>query len=176
MTVLAERFGDVTAVVHAAGTSPVRQRVELHDPAAFAHILDVNVIGAHRVLQAAAPSLLANGGAVVNVASVLALIASVRLAGYGASKAALVHLTRTAAREWADRGVRVNAVCPGYAETELTKAMLGVDHIRTEILSQTPLGRLAALEEIVAPVLFLLSDEASYITGAALVIDGGMSA
>lgn len=173
---LSKRFGAVTTIVHAAGISPVRQRAELHDPDAFEEIVRVNVVGAHRVAQATATSLLEHGGAIVNVASVLGTVASPRLAGYGASKAALLHLTRTLAREWADRGVRVNAVCPGYTETEMTTAMLAVDHIRAEILSQTPLGRLATMDEVVAPVLFLLSDEASYITGAALLVDGGMTA
>lgn len=173
---LEERFGPITAVVNAAGISPVRQRAELHDTETFQQILRVNSGGAHIVLRAAAPSLLKHGGAVVNVASVLGTIATPRLAGYGASKAALIHLTRTLAWEWADRDVRVNAVCPGYVETELSKPLLAVEHLRSEILSQTPLGRLATLAEIVAPVLFLLSDEASYITGASLIVAGGMGA
>lgn len=85
----------------------------------------------------------------------------------------MIQLTRTLAREWGDRGVRVNAVCPGYVETELTAAMLTVDRIREQILGATPPGR---LEEVVEAVLFLASDAASYITGAALVVDGGMTA
>ena len=95
---------------------------------------------------------------------------------YGASKAGLVQLARTLAREWADRRVRVNALCPGYVETALTETMLAVEHLRAEVLAATPLGRLAELEEVVAPALFLASDEASYVTGAALVVDGGMAA
>ena len=110
------------------------------------------------------------------VASVTGTMASPRLAGYGASKAALIQLTRTLAREWADRGVRVNAICPGYAETEMTQAMLAVERHRADVIAQTPLGRLATLEEIVSPALFLASDEASYVTGAALVVDGGIAA
>jgi meso-butanediol dehydrogenase/(S,S)-butanediol dehydrogenase/diacetyl reductase len=168
--------GRPSVLVNAAGISPVRARAEAHDLAAFRRILDVNVAGAFTMTQAVAPALLAGGGAVVNVASVLATIASPRLAGYGASKAALVQLTRTLAREWADRGVRVNAVCPGYVETEMTAAMLAVDRLRDEIVAATPLGRLAAAAEVVAPVLFLASDDASYITGAAVPVDGGMTA
>jgi NAD(P)-dependent dehydrogenase (short-subunit alcohol dehydrogenase family) len=173
---LSERVGPPSAVVSAAGISPVRQRAERHDPVAFAEIVRVNLVGAYYVARAAAPSLLKTGGAIVNVASVLGGRASPRLAAYGASKAGLIQLTRTLAREWADRGVRVNSVCPAYVETELTAAMLAVDHIREEILAETPLGRLATLEEVVAPILFLLSDEASYITGTALLVDGGTSA
>ncbi len=170
------RVGPVGVLVNAAGIAPVRQRAESHDLAAFREILEVNLTGAYTMSRAVAPQLLAGGGAVVNVASVLGLVGSPRLAGYGASKGGLIQLTRTLAREWADRGVRVNAVCPGYVETEMTAAMLAVDHLRADVLDRTPLGRLATIDEVVAPTLFLASDGASYITGASLVVDGGMSA
>jgi NAD(P)-dependent dehydrogenase (short-subunit alcohol dehydrogenase family) len=173
---LEERFGRLSLLVNAAGISPVRQRAELHDVDAWRAMLEVNLTGAYLAARAAASSLLAGGGAIVNVASVTGLCASPRIAGYGASKAGLVQLTRTLAREWADRGVRVNAICPGYVETEMTAALLAVEHLRQGVLAVTPLGRLATLEEVVAPALFLASDEASYITGAALLVDGGMAA
>lgn len=174
---LTERLGPPSLLVNAAGISPVRQRAELHDVDAFRATVDVNLIGAYLTTRAASAPLLEDGGsAIVNVASVAGVTASPRLAGYGVSKAGLVQLTRTLAREWADRGVRVNAVCPGYVETELTEKMLEVEHIREEIVATTPLGRLASLDEIVAPALFLASEEASYVTGIALLVDGGMSA
>jgi NAD(P)-dependent dehydrogenase (short-subunit alcohol dehydrogenase family) len=110
------------------------------------------------------------------LSSVLGAMASPRLAGYGASKGGLVQLTRTLAREWAERGVRVNALCPGYVETDLTAPLLGVDRLREEVVRDTPLGRIATVEEIVAPALFLASDDASYVTGATLLVDGGMAA
>jgi NAD(P)-dependent dehydrogenase (short-subunit alcohol dehydrogenase family) len=169
-------LGEPTILINAAGISPVRQRAELHNVDAFRQIVDVNLTGAYLVTRAAAPALLQSGGAVVMVASVTGAIGSPRLAGYGASKAAVIQLTRTLAREWADRGVRVNAICPGYVETELTEAMLAVERLRAEVLAETPLGRLAKLEEIIAPALFLASDEASYVTGAALLVDGGIAA
>lgn len=173
---VAERFGRLEVLVNAAGVSPVRQRAELHEVGAFREILDVNLTGAYLVTRAASAALLDGGGAVVMVASVLGAIASPRLAGYGASKAALIHLTRTLAREWADRGVRVNALCPGYVETAMTEPLLAVERLRAEVLDATPLGRLASVEEVVSPTLFLASDEASYVTGAALLVDGGMAA
>jgi NAD(P)-dependent dehydrogenase (short-subunit alcohol dehydrogenase family) len=163
-------------LVNAAGISPVRQRAEAHDVGAFRQILDVNLTGAYVMTRAASAGLLEHRGAVVMVASVLGTIASPRLAGYGASKGGLVQLTRTLAREWAGRGVRVNALCPGYVETDLTAPLLGVDRHRDEIVRDTPLGRIATVEEIVGPALFLASDEASYVTGAALLVDGGMAA
>ena len=116
------------------------------------------------------------GGTVVMVASMLATMASPRLSAYGASKGGLVQLTRTLAREWADRGVRVNALGPGYIPTELNAGMLAHDRLHREIIESTPMGRLGELREVVAPALFLASDDASYITGQALYVDGGTSA
>ena len=174
---VAERFGAPSVVVAAAGISPVRRRAEAHDVDAFRRVVEVNLTGSYLVARAAAPRMLeAGAGSIVMVASVAGAAASPRIAAYGASKAGVIQLTRTLAREWADRGVRVNAVAPGYVETALTEAMLAVPHLRDEVLAATPLGRLATHEEVVAPVLFLASDEASYITGATLLVDGGMAA
>src|SRR5262249_39028989 len=156
--------------------SPLRGRAELYDPGTFAEIVDVNLVGAFRMMHASAASLLDGGGAVVNVASTLGAVASPLLSAYGASKAALIHLTRTLAREWAANDVRVNAICPGYVETELTSRMLANPSILEEILAQTPLHRLAEMREVVEPALFLASDAASYVTGAALLVDGGHAA
>jgi 3-oxoacyl-[acyl-carrier protein] reductase len=171
-----EALGRVQIVVHAAGISPVRARAEHHEPEVFRNIVDVNVAGTFNVVHASAPQLLDGGGAVVLVASVLGVIGSERLAGYGASKAALVHLARTLGREWAPRAVRVNAVCAGYVPTAMTDQMLRVDRIREDLVARIPLGRLATLDEIVAPILYLASDSASYVTGTCLIADGGMSA
>jgi 3-oxoacyl-[acyl-carrier protein] reductase len=170
------RFESLSVLVNAAGISPVRQRAEAHDVDAFRSILEINLLGTFTMMRAAAPTLLANGGSVVNIASVLGVLSSPRLAGYGASKAGIIQLTRTMAREWADRGIRVNVVCPGYTDTSLTEAMLKVGHLRKEVLEAIPLGRLATFEEIVAPVIFLASEAASYITGAVILVDGGMAA
>jgi NAD(P)-dependent dehydrogenase (short-subunit alcohol dehydrogenase family) len=176
VTETVERLGRLSVLVNAAGISPVRQRAEQHDVDAWTRMVDTNLTGTYLVSRAAAASLLYGGGAVVNVASVTGLRGTPRLAGYAASKAGVVNLTRTLAREWADRGVRVNAVCPGYVETDMTAAMLAVEHLRQQVVDATPLGRIATLEEVAAPVLFLASDEASYVTGAVLVVDGGMAA
>ena len=173
---LTARFGRATVLVNAAGISPVRGRAERQDVETFAKIVNVNLVGAFAMTHAASEPLCERGGAVVNIASALGMAGSPLLSAYGASKAALIQLTRTLAREWADRGVRVNAVCPGYIETDLTAKMLTNQPILTSILEQTPMRRLAAMHEIVAPALFLASDDASYITGAALLVDGGFAA
>ncbi len=172
----AERLGRLSLLVNAAGISPVRQRAERHDVDAWRAILDVNLTGAYLMTRAAAPSLLEGGGSVVMVSSVTGTAASPRLAAYGASKAGLTQLARTLAREWADRGVRVNAVSPGYVETELTEAMLAVDRLRAEVIASTPLGRVGTVDDVVPAVLFLASDDASFVTGAELLVDGGMAA
>jgi NAD(P)-dependent dehydrogenase (short-subunit alcohol dehydrogenase family) len=171
-----EALGPPGLLVNAAGVSPVYARAEEHDDDAFRRILEVNLLGAHHMTRALAPALLEGGGAVLMVSSVEGVAASPRLAGYGASKAGMIQLTRTLGREWAPRGVRVNAICPAYVETEMTAAFLAVDRLRQGVLARTPMGRLGTRDEVVAPALFLLSDEASYITGAALLVDGGMAA
>lgn len=169
-------LGTPTLLVNAAGISPVYQRLEDHDVDAFRDILDVNVTGTLLMMQAAATQLLTHGGAVLNVASVTAVQAAPRISGYAASKAAVVELTRTAAREWADRGVRVNAIGPGYVETAMTEGLLSSDRHRQRIVDATALGRVGTVSEIAGPALFLLSDDASYVTGAFLLVDGGMAA
>jgi len=168
--------GGLDVLVHAAGISPLRARAEQHDPEAFALIQEVNAVGAFNISHAAASALFTARGVVVFVSSVLGVIGSSRLAGYGASKAAVNQLARTLAREWADRGVRVNAVAPGYVPTALTAGVLANEHLRSEIVRAVPMGRLAELQEIVAPIVFLATPSASYVTGATLIVDGGMAA
>lgn len=173
---LSAAHGRITHLVAAAGVSPVRQRAEHHDLEALRVLADVNLIGAFQLVQAAAPDLLEGGGSVLLVASTTAAKGSPRVAGYAATKAGLVSLGRTLAREWGDRGVRVNVIGPGYVMTAMTREMLSRDHLRDEVLGDTPLGRLGELREVAGPALFLLSDEASYVTGAHLLVDGGMAA
>jgi NAD(P)-dependent dehydrogenase (short-subunit alcohol dehydrogenase family) len=170
------RLGRPSILVNAAGVSPVRGPAERYDTGTFAEVVDINLVGAFRMMHAVAACLMDGGGAVVNLASTLGVTASPLLSAYGASKAALIQLTRTLAREWAPHGIRVNALCPGYVETDLTARMLANQPILEAILDATPLHRLAEMGEVVAPALFLASDEASYITGAALLVDGGHAA
>jgi NAD(P)-dependent dehydrogenase (short-subunit alcohol dehydrogenase family) len=171
-----ERFGSPNVLVNAAGISPIRGRAERQDVATFAQIIDINLVGAFAMTHAASEALGESGGSIVNVASTVGVAASPLLSAYGASKAGLIQLTRTLAREWASRRVRVNALCPGYVVTDLTAKMLTNDSIRESILEETPMRRLAEMHEVVAPALFLASEDASYITGAALLVDGGFSA
>lgn len=173
---VAEALGPPAILVNSAGLSDHRARVEKHQPDAWDRIVDVNLSGTFRVTQAAAQALFETKGAVLNVSSATAFLSLERLTAYGATKAGIIHFTRTVAREWAGRGVRVNALCPGYVLTELSRAFLETERLRDEVLDRVAMGRLPHMDEITAPGLFLLSDEASYMTGTWLVVDGGLAA
>jgi NAD(P)-dependent dehydrogenase (short-subunit alcohol dehydrogenase family) len=115
-------------------------------------------------------------GAIVNVASIGAQVGLPRLAAYCAAKGGLVALTRVLAVEWADRGVRVNAVAPAFVRTEMTQGLESHPTFGPQLVAQTPMGRFAEPAEIAGAVLYLASDAASYITGQALYVDGGWTA
>ncbi len=137
-------------------------------------IADTNLKGAFLVARAAARAMIAagKGGVIVNVASILGLRVAGQVAAYSASKAALVQLTRSMALEWARHGVRANALCPGYIETDLN-ADFFASSAGQNLLRRIPQRRLGRLEDLRGPLLFMCSDAASYMTGSTLVIDGG---
>jgi 2-deoxy-D-gluconate 3-dehydrogenase len=124
----------------------------------------------------AAMAHLPPGGSVVNVASIAGLTASPGLAAYGAAKAAVISLTRTLAVEAAAQGVRVNCLAPGWVRTELTRRMWSDPETSRALVAQVPMGRWADVEELAGPLLLLASDAGSYITGATIVVDGGLLA
>lgn len=148
------------------------------DPAAFARILDVNVRGLFLAGQAAARRMAGDGkgGSIVLLASVNGLAAEPGFVDYNTSKGGAVLLARSMARDLAGRGVRVNAVCPGYVRTPMTEACLADPASLAAIVAGVPLGRVAEPDEIAAVIAFLASDEASYVTGSAIVVDGGRTA
>jgi Dehydrogenases with different specificities (related to short-chain alcohol dehydrogenases) len=137
----------------------------------------LNVDSAVHVLQAAAPHLLERRtGSVINVASVAGLSATPAMAQYGASKAALISLTRTLAVEWASTGVRVNALCPGWTATDLNRSLWENEEIYAGLTATIPMGRWGKAEEMAGPAVFLASDASSFMTGQTLVVDGGQTA
>ena len=148
------------------------------DPATFARVLDVNVRGLLLATQSAARIMTADGagGSVVLVASVNAFQTERHFADYNASKGAAVLLARSLAIDLADRRIRVNALCPGYVRTPMTEPYLSDPATLAEIVSHIPLGRVSDPDELAATIAFLASDEASYITGSAVIVDGGRSA
>jgi 3-oxoacyl-[acyl-carrier protein] reductase len=139
----------------------------------FTAVLDTNLTGTFRVVKRASKGMLrARKGRVVLISSVVGLLGSAGQANYAASKAGLVGFARSLARELGSRNITINVVAPGFVDTDMT-AVLG-DERRAEIVSQVPLGRYAAPEEIASAVRFLSSDEAAYITGAVIPVDGGL--
>jgi len=139
-------------------------------------VMRLNVDSTVHVLQACAPHLLAAGRAsVVNVASVAGLAATPALSPYGASKAAVISLTKSLAMEWATAGVRVNALCPGWTATELNRALWENQQASAGLVATIPMGRWGRAEEMAGPAVFLASDASSFMTGQVLVVDGGQS-
>ncbi len=172
-----DELGSLDGLVNNAGIQ-LHSRLEDLSFEDWATVLDVNLHGALRCMQAAGRQMLAQGrGAIVNVVSVAAARGAPGRAPYVASKSALVGLTRTAAVEWATRGVRVNAVGPGYVQTDLMQHQVDAGLFQLgPVITRTPLGRLASSAEIARTIRFLLSDEASYVTGQVIYADGGFLA
>ncbi|KPK12219.1 MAG: hypothetical protein AMJ62_16010 [Myxococcales bacterium SG8_38] len=146
----------------------------LQPDAVDAEVIETNLIGTLVCIRAALPSMIrAGGGAVINIASVAGLHASPGQASYAASKGGIIALTRTLARELAGRGVRINAVAPGIFDAGMAQRM---DHRAREALVRSlPMGRIGRSVELASVVAFLASDEASYITGQTLSVDGGLT-
>ncbi len=147
-------------------------------PGTWARVMDVNLKGVWLGCRAAVPAMLeSGGGSIVNVASFVALMgAATAQIAYTASKGGVLALTRELAVEYARQGIRANSICPGPIETPLLAELLADPARRQRRLVHIPLGRFGRPEEIAAAALFLASDEASFVTGSALVVDGGITA
>ncbi|MDO8210147.1 glucose 1-dehydrogenase [Conexibacter sp. CPCC 206217] len=177
VSTIGDRLGRLDVLVNNAGISPAFTRSEKVPVGQWREILDVNLTGAFLCAGHAAELLGEDaGGAIVNVSSIHSVSAHERLAAYGASKAGLESLTRTLAIEWAPRGIRVNAVSPGYIETEMSSGLREHEHWSQTLLDRIPMRRFGRTQEIAPAVLFLASDAASYLTGATLFVDGGWTA
>jgi NAD(P)-dependent dehydrogenase (short-subunit alcohol dehydrogenase family) len=168
--------GRLDVVVNNAGIN-VRADFRHLTDADWVKIREVNLDGVVRIARDAFPLLKASGrGAIVNVSSIMGRRGLRQLAGYSATKGAVTALTKALAVEYAPFAIRVNAIAPGFVETALTERVLRNPMIAKALIDQTPLRRFGTGEDIAAAVLFLASDDAAFITGAELAVDGGMSA
>jgi NAD(P)-dependent dehydrogenase (short-subunit alcohol dehydrogenase family) len=173
-------FGRLDILVNAAGVIFRNRTVEQTTEAEWDATFDTNAKGAFLMAKYALPLLRDSKGVIVNVASYVGLVGFAGTSAYAASKAALVNLTRSMALDHAREGIRINCVCPGSVETEMIHEAWekygDVEKARKIWSEKHPLGRIASPEEIARTVLFLAGEDASFVTGAALPVDGGITA
>jgi NAD(P)-dependent dehydrogenase (short-subunit alcohol dehydrogenase family) len=169
-------WGRIDIIVNNAGISGSRQATLAHltTDEEWERVMAVNVGGIFRISTAAIRHMLQQGGGViVNIASAAGLVPFPARAAYNASKGAVIAFTRALALDYAPNHIRANAICPGMVETAMTRWRLEHPELRQQIHDATPWGRVAQPEEIASAAVYLASDEADYVTGHALVIDGG---
>ena len=168
-----QQWGRLDILVNNAGITRDTLLMRMSDED-IASVLDVNLKGSLFFCRAVArPMTKARGGCILNVSSIVGITGNAGQSNYAAAKAGLFGLTRSLAKELGGRGVRVNAIAPGYIQTDMTAGLS--EEVRAESLKHIPLGRLGESADIARAALFLASDAGAYITGATLVVDGGMS-
>jgi NAD(P)-dependent dehydrogenase (short-subunit alcohol dehydrogenase family) len=170
-------YGKLNVAFNNAGVGASGFAVADEEEIAFSRLIDVNLKGVFLSMKYEIPAMLAaGGGAIVNTASVAGLVGERGIGAYSASKHGVVGLTRTAALDYIGRGIRINAVCPGATRTRILADWFQDPKVEAFILSRHPIGRIAEPEEIGRAVLFLSSDDASFVVGQALAVDGGLTA
>ena len=174
-----DRFGRVDILVNCAGLA-TSVPAESESPDEFQRVVDVNLTGTFRVTHMVARHMLESerGGTIINVSSILGIVASgvIPQAGYAASKGAVISLTRELGAQWARRGIRVNALAPGWFPSEMTDELFSDERSVKWIQRSTPMGRAGMSHELDGALLFLASDASSFVTGQVLVVDGGWTA
>lgn len=171
-----EAFGGLDVAFNNAGIpGSMVKAVHEYDLDEWNRMIAVNLTGAFHCLKAEVPALLASGGgAIINTASVASLVAAPHMASYVSAKHGVLGLTKAAALDLIGRGIRVNAVCPGAVRTAMLEPALLIPEIKAKLESDHPIGRAAEPEEVAKVVLFLASDDSSFIVGHGLAVDGGV--
>ena len=168
-----DKLGRIDILINNAGITADALLIRMKE-ADWDRVIEINLKGAFNCLKAVAkPMFKARSGKVVNVASVIGLIGNVGQANYAASKAGIIGLTKSSARELAPRGINVNAIAPGFIKTPMTERLAAA--AKEEMRKRIPLGRFGAPEDVARVVLFLVSDSAGYVTGQVINVDGGMA-
>lgn len=167
------KLDSLDGLVNCAG---ILHRDAEYDLAVFQRVIEVNLTGTMRCCVAAQPMLAKSHGAIVNTASMLSTFGGPLVPAYSASKGGVAQLTKALAGKWADDGIRVNAVAPGWIETEMTQGLREAPERNETILNRTPMKRWGKTEEVGSVVKWLLSDEASFVTGSIYPVDGGYKA
>jgi NAD(P)-dependent dehydrogenase (short-subunit alcohol dehydrogenase family) len=168
------RFGTLTTLVNSAGVaSPAGEAAPAEE---WRRVLDVNLSGTWLAARASRTALAAGGhGSITNLASIYGLVGGSMSPAYAASKGGVANLTRQLAMQWAP-AIRVNCVCPGHVETALTATVMADPAWRARMITRYPLGRFGHVDDVAAAILYLASDEAAFVTGVALPVDGGYTA
>jgi 3-oxoacyl-[acyl-carrier protein] reductase len=170
---VSDAFGRVDILVNNAGITRDNLMMRMKEEE-FDEVLRTNLKGTYLCTRAALrPMVRARWGRIVNVSSVVGLVGNAGQANYAASKAGIIGFTKSVAREVAQRGITVNAVAPGYVETELTGSL--PENVKEQIRNQVPAGRFGEPEEVAEVVAFLVAEEAGYVTGQTIAVDGGMT-
>lgn len=173
LRVIEEQVGPVDILVNNAGITRDTLLLRMDDDA-WNEVLQVNVTGAYRLAKGVLRGMMKKRwGRIINVSSVVGLIGNPGQTNYGASKAALIGFTKSLAREVATRGITVNAVAPGFIQSDMTDVLS--DEQKERLAEKIPLGRIGRPDEVASCVAFLASDDAAYITGHTLVVDGGLA-
>jgi len=171
-----ERFGKIDILVNNAGIFPKIKPLHEISEDEWNEVIDVNLTGQFRFTKAVIPHMMKNGGCIVNVSSDAGLksFANFEADAYTASKAALVLLTKAWAIEYAKYKIRVNCVCPGMVDTDMTKPYLVTESERAMAEAEHPMGRIGAPDDVAKAILYFVSEDSSWVTGAVLPIDGGL--